>query len=110
MTHNCLTTEEFIKRAKAFHGDTYDYSETKYTKCSEKVKIKCKSCGFEGQLLSNQYVCPNCGKEAADGALFWLAECEYRQKNYVKAAGLYNKLLKEISRFRASTNCKAGSS
>ncbi|GAB1352578.1 hypothetical protein MASR1M12_13090 [Erysipelotrichia bacterium] len=31
----------------------------------------------------------------ADGAVFWLAECEYRQKNYVKAAGLYNKLLKE---------------
>ena len=31
----------------------------------------------------------------ADGALFWLAECEYRQKNNVKAAGLYNKLLKE---------------
>jgi TolA-binding protein len=31
----------------------------------------------------------------ADGALFWLAECEYRTKNYVKAAGLYNKLLKD---------------
>lgn len=31
----------------------------------------------------------------SDGALFWLAECEYRQKNYVKSAGLYNKLLKD---------------
>ncbi len=31
----------------------------------------------------------------ADGALFWLAECEYRQKNHVKAAGLYSKLLKD---------------
>ncbi|NCB40653.1 MAG: tetratricopeptide repeat protein, partial [Erysipelotrichia bacterium] len=31
----------------------------------------------------------------ADGALFWLAECEYRQKNYVKAAGLYSKQLKD---------------
>ena len=29
----------------------------------EKVKIKCKSCGFEGQFLSNQYVCPNCGND-----------------------------------------------
>lgn len=31
----------------------------------------------------------------SDGALFWLAECEYRQKNNVKAAGLYTKLLKD---------------
>lgn len=31
----------------------------------------------------------------SDGALFWLAECEFRQKTYVKAAGLYNKLLKD---------------
>ncbi len=31
----------------------------------------------------------------SDGALFWLAECEYRQKNNLKAAGLYEKLLKD---------------
>ncbi|NLF97143.1 MAG: tetratricopeptide repeat protein [Candidatus Riflebacteria bacterium] len=31
----------------------------------------------------------------SDGALFWLAECEYRQKNNTKAAGLYEKLLKD---------------
>ncbi len=30
----------------------------------------------------------------ADGALFWLAECEYRQKNWLKSIGLYDKLLK----------------
>ncbi len=31
----------------------------------------------------------------SDGALFWLAECEYRQKNHLKAAGLYEKLLRD---------------
>ncbi len=31
----------------------------------------------------------------SDGALFWMAECEYRQKNYVKATGLYSKLIKD---------------
>jgi TolA-binding protein len=31
----------------------------------------------------------------SDGAMFWLAECEYRQKNNVKAAGLYEKLLRD---------------
>lgn len=28
----------------------------------EKIMIKCHSCGFEGQFIKNQYVCPNCGK------------------------------------------------
>lgn len=31
-----------------------------------------------------------------DGALFWLAECEYRQDNYPKAIGYYSQLLKEF--------------
>ena len=38
----------------------------------------------------------------SDGALFWLGQCEYSQKNYVKAAGYYQKLLKDYpnSQFR----------
>lgn len=31
-----------------------------------------------------------------DGAIFWLAECEYRQKNYLKAVGFYNQVLKDF--------------
>lgn len=31
----------------------------------------------------------------SDEALFWLGQCEYSQKNYVKAAGYYQKLLKD---------------
>lgn len=40
-----LTTEEFIQKAKAVHGDKYDYSETNYEKSAIKVKIFCKECG-----------------------------------------------------------------
>ena len=38
----------------------------------------------------------------SDGALFWLGQCEYSQKNYVKAAGYYQKVLKDYpnSEFR----------
>ncbi|MBP5470623.1 MAG: tetratricopeptide repeat protein [Candidatus Riflebacteria bacterium] len=38
----------------------------------------------------------------SDGALFWLGQCEYSQKNYVKAAGYYQKVLKDYpnSQFR----------
>lgn len=31
----------------------------------------------------------------SDEAVFWLGQCEYSQKNYVKAAGYYQKLLKD---------------
>ncbi len=31
-----------------------------------------------------------------DGAIFWLAECEYRQKNYGKSVGYYNQVLKDF--------------
>ncbi|MFA6750084.1 MAG: tetratricopeptide repeat protein, partial [Candidatus Riflebacteria bacterium] len=31
-----------------------------------------------------------------DAAVFWLAECEYRKGDYVKAAGYYKKLIKEF--------------
>lgn len=37
-----LTTDEFIRRAKAIHGDEYDYSETIYKNASTKVLVKCK--------------------------------------------------------------------
>lgn len=41
----CLTTEEFIKRAKEIHGDRYDYSKVEYKKSIEKVCIICPEHG-----------------------------------------------------------------
>lgn len=36
-----LTTEEFIARAKAIHGNRYDYSKTKYVNSNTKITITC---------------------------------------------------------------------
>ena len=36
-----LTTQEFIEKAIAVHGDRYDYSRVMYTVSSEKVVIVC---------------------------------------------------------------------
>lgn len=36
-------TKNFIKKAKALHGDLFDYSEVEYIKNYIKVKIKCKN-------------------------------------------------------------------
>lgn len=37
-----LTTEEFIIKAKAVHGDKYDYSLSNYSTAKEKVTINCR--------------------------------------------------------------------
>ena len=38
---NRMTIEEFIKKAKAVHGDKYDYSLVEYKNSITKVKIIC---------------------------------------------------------------------
>lgn len=42
---NCLTTEEFIKRAIEIHGDKYDYSKVNYSNSQVKVCIICPEHG-----------------------------------------------------------------
>lgn len=63
-----LTTEEFIQRAKAVHGDRYDYSMAEYTGRDKPVRIICKK---HGEFLQMPFVhvgqghgCPACGREA----------------------------------------------
>ena len=38
----CLTTEEFIKKAKSIHGDKFDYVNSTYINAKTKIEIKCK--------------------------------------------------------------------
>lgn len=59
-----ITTEEFILRSNIIHSYKYDYSNTVYTKSSEKVSIKCKDHGvFE--ITPNNHLsgkgCKECG-------------------------------------------------
>jgi hypothetical protein len=42
-----LTTEEFIRRARAAHGDKYDYSRVEYRGRHRKVAIGCPVCADE---------------------------------------------------------------
>ena len=39
------TTSDFIKEAKAIHGNKYDYSKSEYTGASDKITITCKEHG-----------------------------------------------------------------
>ena len=59
-----MTTEEFIKKAKAVHGDKYDYSLVDYKNNKTKVKIICPIHGIFEQTPANHIFkksgCPKC--------------------------------------------------
>jgi len=60
------TTEDFINKATQAHGDTYDYSDTVYTKADGKVKIRCKIHGDFHQVATTHIQgagCPECAQE-----------------------------------------------
>ena len=60
-----LTTEEFIAKAKAVHGDRYDYSKVEYVNNQTKVCIICPIHGVFLQRALDHIKgsgCPECGK------------------------------------------------
>lgn len=59
-----INTEEFIRRAKLIHKDTYGYDEVEYVNCTTPVKIICNSHGPFWQQPSihlSNCGCPSCG-------------------------------------------------
>ncbi|WP_425653156.1 hypothetical protein ACPSLZ_13040 [Vibrio campbellii] len=59
------TTEEFIVKAKAIHGDKYDYSLVDYISSKDKVKIICPIHGLFEQIASGHLTggCNQCANE-----------------------------------------------
>lgn len=58
-----LTKEEFIEKAKAVHGDKYDYSKVEYKNNQSKVCIICPEHGEFWQIPNNHIrgeMCPKC--------------------------------------------------
>ena len=61
-----LTNEEFLKRAIEIGNGKYDFSETKYVRSVEKVKIKCKKHGYFSILPYDFLIghgCPKCANQ-----------------------------------------------
>lgn len=62
-----LTTEEFISRAKAVHGDKYNYSKVEFTSVNKKVRIICPEHG-EFWIRASHFLaghgCPKCAGNA----------------------------------------------
>lgn len=58
--------ENFIKKAKAIHGEDYDYSKSQYTNAKDKIEIICKQHGSFFQIVNNHlrgHGCKKCGEE-----------------------------------------------
>lgn len=85
-----ITTEEYIRRAKAVHGDKYDYSNTQYTKMSSKVAVICP---IHGEFLQNAQShltgcgCPECGREQQKQTML----SKYGVDNPMKSAEICSK-------------------
>jgi len=63
MTYNQLTQEEFIIQCNNTHNNEYDYSLTKYTNTTQKIKILCKKHGIFIQVADHHKrgsKCPEC--------------------------------------------------
>ena len=59
------TTDNFIFNANLVHGDTYNYSKTKYIKSDKHVTIICYEHGEFNQIASVHLKgsgCPTCGR------------------------------------------------
>lgn len=74
------TTEEFIDKAKATHGNRYDYSDVKYVRSSIKVKIHClEHPNSPFYMRPNNhltgYGCPLCSRRRYDEVFGSIDEC-----------------------------------
>lgn len=68
-----LSSEEFVKRAKAVHGDTYDYSRSFYELMSKPIRIVCKVHGSFFQKPDYHIQgcgCPKCGIDSRSSLRF----------------------------------------
>jgi len=75
MCSGCQTEKRktsFIKRAKEFHGDLYDYSLVEYVNNRTKVKIICQHHGTFEQTSQNHAnrgsICPHCSNINREGS------------------------------------------
>lgn len=81
-----FTTEEFIKKARALHGDTYDYSKVNYINYHTKVCIICKKHGEFWQTPAKHLSGQGCAKCLGKNSTFE----EFLEKARAKHGNFYN--------------------
>ncbi|WP_318521235.1 DUF723 domain-containing protein [Photobacterium leiognathi] len=89
-----ITNKEYIERAKAAFGDTYDYSMTQYTGSNNKIVIICQQHGQFEQLpynhLRGKCGCPSCSKGSTNSFIekskqVWGDRWDYSKTTFEKS-------------------------
>ena len=89
-----LTTDEFIKKAREFHGNRYDYSKVEYVNTKTKVCIICPEHGEFWQAPEKhlKHNCPLCCGNVKYNTETFIAKCkekfgddfiDYSKVNYI---------------------------
>lgn len=89
---------QFVERAKAIHGDKYDYSLVNYKTCKDRVEIICNECGKHFTQTPDNHInlqrgCPFCGAESSKEKLAARSKARKGQKlgHYQKKDGTLSK-------------------
>jgi len=80
-------TEDFIKKARLFHGDIYDYSLVQYYNTHTKVKIKCPTHGIFEQEPSGHLI-HGCNQCAIDMKPYICNSKSYMEQAWLTHIGL----------------------
>ena len=102
-----LTTEKFIEKARARHGDLYDYSKSVYTKSHGKVEIICKEHGSFFQPAVWHYGskgtgCPRCAPNYTKTTKGFIDECRKVHGNLFD----YSKIKYTLAHHKIVVVCK----
>lgn len=104
-----ITTEEFVKKAKAVHGDKYDYSKVEYVNAYTKVCIICPEHGEFWQRPNHHLKgcgCPECGVEKNAKNRTFNTEEFIKQANQIhKGLYIYTKVKYVNSRTKVCIIC-----
>jgi len=84
-----LTTQQFIDKARALHGDKFNYSITEYVNATTKLKIICPEHGEQEMLPHHHthiksYGCPICGKQTINNHKQFTTESFIEKVSHIK--------------------------
>lgn len=84
-----LTTAEFIDKAKAIHGDKYDYSDVEYLGSKAKVRIVCRKHGTFWQPPADHLSGHSCRKCFNDSQVRWSIDEDDLLRAHYQDKGAY---------------------
>lgn len=93
INRNTFSNEEFVAKAKAVHGERYDYGKVEYVNYRMPVCITCRKHGdFEQSAENHLYGkgCPKCGNHYSkfEDEIIKLLDCDYVQHDRSVLNGL----------------------